>query len=271
MIVALLLVVSLLPPAPTDTGFAAAAAAYRDRDYVAAMQGFGLLASAEPDATRRAILHANAGTAAARAGDSRRGEAVWHLSMARRLDPSDRTARVNLARLRALAESATPGAPAVAVGASPGNNGGTRDLGNTLRDLPLELTPQQSRQGAAALVGFGLLLASLWRARPQLAGRRLLGWSALLLVALPPLLLAWSSGVRADAARQAVVLGEVVPLRSEPQDDGMIQFRLAGGSIVTADDARPGWRLVETAEGARGWLPEGHLRLIDPWTSPGAD
>ena len=119
--------------------------------------------------------------------------------------------------------------------------------------------------------GFGLLLASLWRARPQLAGRRLLGWSALLLVALPPLLLAWSSGVRADAARQAVVLGEVVPLRSEPQDDGMIQFRLAGGSIVTADDARPGWRLVETAEGARGWLPEGHLRLIDPWKSPGAD
>src|SRR5262249_46143210 len=73
---------------------------YRGRHYDEGAAAFAGLAQSEPDAGRAAVLHANAGTAAARA--EQWGEAVWHLRRARLLVPRDDVAATNLARIRAV-------------------------------------------------------------------------------------------------------------------------------------------------------------------------
>ncbi len=221
---------------------ATAVASYRAGDYADAMDGFAALARSEPDARRRAVLHANAGTAAARA--EQLGEAVWHLLRARRLDPGDATAESNLARVRAL------------VGGGPTE---ASHFTETLAALPLLHTEAHLVAWAFRIAGLGLLVAAFWRLWP---GRRGLAWLAALLLALPPAGIAWSRHARAQAGREAVIIEKVVPVRSEPQDDGKILLRVGGGAVVVHEEDRGDWRLIETTEGGRGWVRAERIRLI---------
>jgi hypothetical protein len=219
-----------------------AVAAYREARYSQAAQAFADLALQEHDAVRAAILHANAGTAAARAGQL--GEAVWQLRMARNLLPRDETTARNLERVRELLGQGETEA---------------RHFTATLLDLPLKLTRHENAALSAALVCLALLLLSLWRAGHASSS---LAWTA---VALLVLAAAWAPFANAAWERErqrAVVLPDVVIGRAEPDEDAEVLFRLAGGAVVRDEESRRGWRLVQAPAGARGWVPADQVRPL---------
>lgn len=220
--------------------FPAAVVLYREQRYEEALAAFAALARAETDAGRAAVLHANAGTAAARAGEW--GEAAWHLRRALQLAPRDELARGNLAR---VAES----------------RGWAGDEGArftaALRDAPLRLTPAENGAACGAALGLAALLLA---ARHLPRAPRWLVPAALLLALLSGgwWLAARSAWQRVE--RQAVVLPETAVGHAEPDERTEALFRLAAGTIVRLDDTRPGWCLVESDAGARGWLRADEVR-----------
>jgi Bacterial SH3 domain len=215
---------------------------YRDRHYDEAASAFAALARAEPDAGRAAVLHANAGTAAARAESW--GEAVWQLRRARQLAPRDETAAVNLARVQAIAGD----------GAS-----GEAHFTQTLRELPLRLTRDESDALCGAAVSLALLCLALRRALPT---RRFPVLAAVLLLAAAAVWWPVSHKAWNSAHVRAVIIPRTAVGRAEPDEHSEALFRLAAGAIVRAEDERHGWRLVESEAGARGWVPEEEARLL---------
>lgn len=241
LVAALLALLALSAAAPARAALeqpalvADAVEAYRQGDYAAALEGFAALAAGETDPARRAVLHANAGTAAAHADDL--GVAVWHLRAALADAPRDAVARRNLALVRArIADGA----------AQPSEDA----LSATLRRLPLWLTTGEVATlcGLAGLLA--LLLVAAWRAGFAPRG---VAWTGVG-VGVAALLFLWaSSSVRAEEARRAVALQPLV-IRGEPEADGRVVLQLAAGHLVRVDDDRGEWTLIETAGGGRGWV-----------------
>ena len=233
----------LIPMTTTSTGsqgLEGAVAAYRAGRYDEAWTRFAALAEAEPDARRRGVLHANAGTAAARA--SHLGHAIWHLEGARRLLPRDAAVATNLALVRARLGQGAPEAGQFA---------------ESFWRLPLQLTTRESRLAVAGLVSLGLLLLA-WRR----SGSRVAPPRALVVVVLLLAVATWAfdRAARARDLARAVVLENAVAMRAEPDRTGSINYRAGAGTIVAAEDARDGWSLIETREGARGWVPQDAVR-----------
>jgi hypothetical protein len=221
----------------------AAVQLYRDRHFDEAATAFAALAAAEPDAGRAAVLHADAGTAAARA--SSLGEAVWHLERARQLAPRDALAASNLSRVRALLGQGESEAA---------------HFTQTLRELPLRLTAAESD----ALCGAAIGLAALLLAARRLVPTRLPRAVALLLLLLAA---AWWPASRAawSASRdRAVIIPETAAGYAEPDERSETLFRLAAGTLVRAEDERHGFRLVESDAGARGWVRADAARRLAP-------
>ena len=215
---------------------------YRDRHYDEAASAFAGLARAEADPGRAAVLHANAGTAAARA--EHWGEAVWQLRRARLLAPRDAVAATNLARVRAILGETSSEAT---------------HFTETLRELPLRLTPAEGDAACGAAVSVALLLLALRRALP---GRRVLVTLSILLLLFaaawwPVSLKAWNA-----ARARAVIIPATATGRAEPDASSEILFRLAAGTVVRAEESRHGWRLIESDAGARGWVPEDDARPL---------
>jgi hypothetical protein len=228
--------------APPPADFAGAVTAYRDGRYGEAASAFDALARREADRGRAAVLHANAGTAAARA--ERWGEASWQLRRALELAPRDPIAAANLRRLREqLGEGETE----------------AQHFTATLRGLPLRLTLHENAWAASLAATAALLLLALWRTGR--AGART-AWcaTALLLAAL-----AWwpfASSAWARESRRAVVIEPQVTGRAEPDTGAEVLFRLSQGAVVEDAEERRGWRLIETEAGARGWVPAAEVRPL---------
>jgi hypothetical protein len=226
--------------APAD--LPAAIAAYRDGRYSDATAAFAELAAAEPDARRAAVLHGNAGTAAARA--ERWGEAAWHLRMALDLAPRDAVAAANLRLLREqLGEGETE----------------ARHFTDTLLEVPLRLTPHENRWAASLAAGLALLLLAARRAGRVGSGA---AWfaSALLVGAgawWPLSEAAWSR-----ERSRGVVIEPVVSGRAEPDAGAEVLFRLSAGTVVRQAEERRDWRLIETDAGGRGWVPAAEVRPL---------
>ncbi|MGQ0552660.1 MAG: SH3 domain-containing protein [Planctomycetota bacterium] len=225
--------------------FTQAVTAYREQRYAEAAQRFAALAAGESDAQRAAVLHANAGTAAARA--EQLGEAVWQLRTALALAPRDLAARTNLQTVRTLsAQSAASAAPASA-------------MRERLLDVPLQLTEHESSLLAAALAGLaGLLLAGFTLGRLP-AGARTAAVTLLLLAG------GWYWLAQAAWERergQAVVIAPLISARAEPETRGEILFRVPGGTVVRAEEQRGEWRLIESEGGERGWVPADEARPL---------
>lgn len=231
------------PVASVDTAFEDAARQYREQRYDAALDTFAAALEREPDAARRAVLHLNAGTAAARA--ERLGEAVWHLEAARRLDPSLHEAPKNLAMVRArLHEDDEGGAP-------------PPSFFETLLRVPLLVTPTTSQRLAAALVAVALLVLALVRARRW--GKRG-AWTAVALLAAAGAWWLFDDVARAIDLERAVVVGDAVAVRGEPQEDVDVLYRLSAGAVVRIERDLDGWRLVTTRDDARGWVDATQVR-----------
>ena len=230
------------PPVTVPADLPGAVAAYRDGRYAEAANLFGELAVAEPDDRRAALLHTNAGTAAARA--ERWGEAAWQLRRALELSPRDPVTAANLRRLsEQLGESETE----------------ERHFTDTLLSLPLHLTPHENAWAAGLAAGLALLLLALWRAGR--AGARTAWFAALLLLAAA----SWwpfSCWSWARELVRAVVIEPVVTGRAEPDNRSEVLFRLSGGAVVRQAEERGGWRLIETEAGARGWVPAAEVRPL---------
>lgn len=231
----------LAPPDQAGTGLDAAAAAYRDGRFAEAFQAFSALAAAEPDRARAAVLHANAGTAAARAEQP--GEAFWHLREALRHAPRDAVTRRNLGLLQQRLGVA--GAPAP-------------DLRSTLAALPLLLSEDEARQALGLLVS--LAVAGLAAARLRERVPRAALWAPGLALALAAAWAALDHLARETHRSQAVVLASQAVL-GEPDPAGKVLFRLDAGALVQHEETRGGWTLIETSAGGRGWLPATTLRL----------
>lgn len=226
--------------APAD--FAGAVEAYREARYGQATDAFAALAAAEVDGGRAAVLHGNAGTAAARA--ERWGEAVWHLRRACELSPRDPVAAVNLERVRALLGQGESEA---------------RQFTTTLLALPLHFTPHENRALSSLAAGVALALLAAWRTG------RTGGRAAALAVTLLLLAAAWAlyaaAAWRREATR-AVVLAPVVTGRVEPDAGADALFRLSAGTVVRWDEARHDWLLIQSDAGARGWVPGAEVRPL---------
>lgn len=217
-----------------DARFAVAVESYGNGQYDAAFELFAELAEFEPDLARRAVLHANAGTAAARAEDW--GESFWHLEAAWRIDPGDPRVRRNLEQVRALSGAAGEDTPA---------------FWETLRRLPLDMTEADVSRLVGLLAALAILLLAVSRA--GWAGRRT-AWTALVVGVAAVGLAMGSDAARAWDVRRAVVV-EGVAVRAEPTLEGRVLFRLPAGAVVQDEESRDDWRLVETSAGARGWAP----------------
>ncbi len=229
---------------------ASAVAAYRAGRYAEASMAFARLADAEPDATRAGVLHCNAGTAAAR--DEQLGEALWQLRRARMLLPRDPQASANLERVRALL-AASAGSPAVAASSD------TTTFVRTLRDLPLHATLDESGTACAIVAGVALLLLAGWRAARL---PRAMAGVALTLLCMS---LAWWFLARAGwehEERRAVVIAASVNGRAEPSAESETLFHLAAGTVLTAEEQRGAWRLVQSDTNARGWVPADEVRPL---------
>lgn len=226
-------------PAEAAPTLAEAVAVYDAGRYDEALARFSALAADEPDGARRALLHANAGTAAARA--ERFGEAVWHLLEALRLSPRDEVASTNLAQVQ------------VRLG---GVHEDSQDLAESLARLPLRLTWREAHLGGNALLALALVLLAVRRG--GVGGRRFTGAIAACLL----LALGWWAADHlartADLQRTVVLASSSV--RGEPSEVGKVLFRLEPGTVVRSEDRRGDWRLVETGAGGRGWLPAEAVR-----------
>jgi len=228
----------VIPGALQQQGFSAAVTAYRDGDYGEARDLFSLLAAGDADPARRALLHTNAGTAAARAGDL--GLAIWHLEAALRNAPRDATARRNLDQVRARLGQAGLAASSFTEG---------------LLRLPLWLSKSESAQLLGGLAALVLVLLCFRRQAPKAAPR------AALFVALVGLL-AWVGfgDARERDLERAVVVADA-QVRAEPRDEGKLLFRLEVGTVVRSEENRGDWQLVETDAGGRGWAPGNSIKL----------
>jgi len=222
--------------------FEAALQLYRDHHYPEAAAAFSALAAAEADPGRAAVLHADAGTAAARS--EQWGEALWQLNRARLLAPRDAVAAENLERVSVMAKHGQSEA---------------EHFTQTVRELPLHLTlaEDQAACGAAAGLAFALLAA-----RRVTLLSRVSGWLAAgLLVAAGAWWLASASAWHAATAR-AVIIPPTAVGRAEPDANSQELFRLSQGSLVSTDEERHGWRLVEAEGGARGWIADAEARPL---------
>lgn len=238
----LLFAAPLAAPVAAIADLDGAVQAYHEGRWAESLARFAELAQAESDPARAAILHVNAGTAAARAEVW--GEAVWHLRRARVLSPRDGIAAINLLRVQELLGN----------GASE-----SAQFTTTLLELPRVLTRHESEALSALLASVALALLALRHALP---GRV---WPVRLALALALLAGLW--WVLADAAwrreeGRAVIIPPTSSGRAEPQAHGEVLFRLAGGSLVTHDELRRDWRLVESEAGARGWVPAAEARVL---------
>ncbi|MFT7463261.1 MAG: hypothetical protein ACI9EF_001605 [Pseudohongiellaceae bacterium] len=232
------IVTPVLDGALQQHGFAAAVDAYRQGDYAEALELFGLLAAGDPDPERRAMLHANAGTAAARAGSL--GQAVWHLEAALRCAPRDSTARRNLDQVRTRL-----GQPSLSAGS----------FTESLARLPLWLSPAESGQLLGVLGAVALVLLCLRRRWPRVGPRGALAVCALGLA----FFFAWDKARAHDLDRAVVVAAAQV--RAEPREEGKLLFRLDLGTVVNSRERRGDWQLVETDGGGRGWAPGEAIKL----------
>lgn len=233
--------------ATTASTFAEAVDAYRGGAFERAAALFARLAEQEPDRARRAVLHGNAGTAAARA--QHLGEAIWHLEAALRGLPRDPGLRRNLAMVRA----GLPDAHLTAAGADARD---ASDFSASLRRLPLWLDEDETSLGLAIVGAAALVLLAGVR-----AGRlpiRAAHGAALLLVLDGAWWLAADAMRAADASRAVVI--RQVEVRGEPAPDARVVVTLGPGIVVRDEDVRGAWRLVETAGGARGWVPVEDVR-----------
>jgi hypothetical protein len=225
--------------AAPDAGMDEAIDAYRSQRYGEAHEAFAFLAAGELDAGRRAVLHADAGTAAARA--ERFGEAIWHFHEALRAAPRDAVARRNLAQLE------------LRLGAG---RESSEDLTETIMRLPLVLTEREAHLGGTSLLTLAILLVVLRRAG---FGGRFLTTAALLLFALGALWWVLDGAARTVDLRRSVVLSHT-QVHGEPSDQGKVLFRLDPGTVVLHQEDRGAWTLVETTAGGRGWLPSPSVR-----------
>ena len=233
------------PEASVDTAFADASRLYREQRYGPALETFAAALEREDDAGRRAVLHLNAGTSAARA--ERLGEAVWHLEAARRLDPSLHEAPTNLKMVRArLHADDEEGAP-------------PPSFFETVWRVPLLTTATASRRAAGALVALALLGLAAWRAGRW--GRRG-AWASLALLAAAGVWVLFDDAARRHDLERAVVVGEAVAVRGEPQENVDVLYRLSAGAIVRVERELDGWRLVTTSDDVRGWVGADEVRPV---------
>ncbi|GJM22845.1 MAG: hypothetical protein DHS20C15_27600 [Planctomycetota bacterium] len=234
---------ALSRPAETPaTSFTDAVALYEAGDYAPASAAFAQLASEETDAVRRAQLHANAGTAAARA--ERFGLALWHLESARVGTPRDASVSRNLGMVRAWLGEGDVSPDRLASSWSAG---------------VLMLSARERDLLAAGLVTLGLALLCLRRTGRMGRGLTL---TALSCSALGGLVLLAAQHAESARASRAILLSDA-SVRGEPDREADSLFRLAEGSEVRLLEARGEFRLIVTADENKGWVRVDLARAID--------
>ncbi|MCC7055521.1 MAG: BatD family protein [Gemmatimonadaceae bacterium] len=226
-----LLVVALLLPATglhaQPSSFASGLAAYRHRDFAAAVAAFARAAADEP---RSVAAWTNLGAAHWMRADTAGAIVAWQRSV--RLAPSGGRAREWLAPYTA---------------------------GGELRTAIVPVAP-----GTAWLVllGVGALLSlggALWRwSNRRISNRALLGAT---FVVCGCALLCLAAERSAEAAGLVVIRREVA-LRSEPALAGETGARARGGELATVTDSSETWRRLSLAGGRSGWVEVDALRSL---------
>jgi len=236
------------PPASTAAtdaarvDFAGAVALYERGDYADAAAAFGQLAAHEPDARRRAELHANAGTAAARAEDF--GLALWHLESAGVGTPRDASVQRNLTMVRAWLGEGDVSPDRLPAGWS---------------DSVLLLSARERQLVAAGLFTLALLLLALRRRGRLGRGTTVTAVGcALLGVAL----LGAARHALDERATHAILLADA-SVRGEPDVAAESLFRLAEGAEVRVLESRGEHRLIVTADDDKGWVRAELARTLD--------
>ena len=237
-----LLFVTATTPAPELQGQEAidseAVEAYRAGDHADALARWDeLLRATTQEPVERGRLLYNAGNAAARSGSW--FEAVGYYTEALRVTPRDGDLWVNLEYARREA------------GLEPADRG---DLMSTLERGLSAWTLEEARWialGGLLLFAAGLIFEALRGGR----GGRTMAWVGLALALLSAAPLARHQ-LTDDSPTVFVVARKGLAVRSEPRSDAQVLERAEPCTYRRELDRLSGWVGVETADGAKGWVPE---------------
>lgn len=236
----LALALLLLGATPSQEALDAGTAAYRAGDYAAAASNYALVAASEPD---NAPVFYNLGNAFH--GMGRPGAAVAAYERALQLDPTLDAARQNRDKV----------------------------LDQTKRNMAKPLPPDweqalffwAERFPVSRLLFMGIFLwASFW-AFLALRLVRPLPWHRLTaaLLALVCLLFLGAAWAKSHPQRLAVAFEEEVPVYFAKSSEDSPRFMLHEGDRVLVERIDPGWMLISTVGGERGWVSQDGMVLVE--------
>ena len=244
---AYILLASATPVAGQDEIVARGNQAYQDGDYAAAIQAYEAVQEA---GFQSAGLEYNLGNAYFKAGDL--GRSILHWERARALAPGDADIQGNLELARSLTVDAVEPIPSFWL--------------FTAVSWWVDLLPRGLLVVAVALgwlmaaggLATRILARSEWAARA--AGWVSLG-GAVVVVVLGANLAVRELGI--GRPERAVILVEVVPVRSAPaDDDDLTLFEVHEGTRVRLDQRTGAWAEVVLDDGKVGWIPLEVMEII---------
>jgi len=220
-------------------------AAYRRGDYASAETLWKeALRAPELEAFDRAAITRNLGNAAWR--QARGLEAVAWYTASLRSSPRDAETWASLEHARQASEL------------EPADRG---DLTSTLRRIVESWTPAEA-QWMVAGATFLWLLALIGEALRGGIAWRVAAWSGFFLVAVAALPLIWH--LRGADREVWMVVERDVELASEPRADLGATGAVEPAQEVIGLDQVPDWVRIETAGGARGWVPRESVMPLTP-------
>lgn len=244
-----LVAVTIAPPAlrAQDEIVERGNVAYQDGDYTAAIEAYEAVVSG---GFVSAGLEYNLGNAYFKSGDL--GRAILHWERALALEPGDPDTRANLELARSLTVDAIEPMPTFWLFAA--LDGWLRLLPHTLLLIVVAI--------AWLVTATGVVLRILGRSDPLASVGR---WSTIVglpvLVVFGATLLVRELGI--GQPDRAVVLAEVVPVRSAPaEDDDLILFQVHEGTRVRIDQQTGAWVEVVLDDGKVGWIPTHVMETI---------
>lgn len=241
MVATLLFFASLAASPALEQAYTGANAAFEEGRYQEAARMYGEIIDA---GIADAAVFYSLGNARFRLGEL--GPAIANYERALQLDPRFEGAQENLRYAVAATQHRL-----------------ARPLRDSWREALLfwdnNLRPAEARWG-------GLLLwAAFWGvvlARYLRRDRRLTAAAVLLLLASTALLT--SSFAKQFPLPLAVASAEAVAVRTGMSPDDTVRYELQPGDRVRIQDTRPGWLLVSTVNGDRGWACAEAFTLVGP-------
>lgn len=248
LIYILVLVLSVGAPAQEQpmTLFDKATKAYNEGNYEAAAENYEAILA---QGSHSAEVYFNLGNAYYKM--NRVGPSIYNYEKALLLAPEDAEIKNNLvfARNMTLDNFTTLEEPVVS---------------RVLRGIPAYYSAD--RWAVISLVFIALFVAAFIAFRflytPFAKRMTFIASMLFLLLGLTSIFLAYQQQKAYNEDQPAIIMAEVVRVKSEPNARGQLSFELHEGTKVEVTESLDDWRKIRVSNGNTGWIPASDLRLI---------